>query len=149
MWWVLNSKLNISVNFIKIWDMFFFSLHLITSGSSRHGLKLYFWPEIFWGSIWTWKEHFQGVLRWNNWKKFFYLCNKWHPNIQMITVLPINGFVHELVWFLLRMSRNVRIHNTYYVDHVFLFLILHFSFVNAVMFCIFVIFCSPNFIRGP
>ena len=59
--WVFNSKSTLSVNFIKIREAFF-------SMSSRHGLKLFFCLIIFWVSIWTWKEHFEGVIRWKTQK---------------------------------------------------------------------------------
>ena len=49
MWWIFNSESTIFANCIKI--RVFFSLYLITSVSSRHGLKLFFASKFFEGSF--------------------------------------------------------------------------------------------------
>ena len=55
-WSVFNLKSTISTNFIKI--RYFFSPYFITSESSRHGSKLFFQFEIFWGVPWYLKGTF-------------------------------------------------------------------------------------------
>ena len=76
---LFNSESTISMNFIKIRDVFL--IYLLTLGLSRPGLKLFLWSKTVWGSLWTPKEHFDGVRRWNREKSFStYIISEPYPS---------------------------------------------------------------------